>query len=81
MNIQISTRMIGAENIASFSGQSFATFFGVISPKIRTRTVRTTVETVAPMSPYSLTKSTVPIDAAARLTMLFPISIVESNLS
>ena len=42
---------MGAENMANFSAQSFAMLLGVISPKIKTTTVTTMVERVAPMSP------------------------------
>ena len=73
--------MSGAENMANASGLSFARLLGVISPKISTTTVITTVETVAPMSPYRLTNRTVPMDAEAMLTMLLPIRMVESSRS
>ena len=41
----------GAENTANFSGKSFAILLGVISPKIKTTIVTTTVEIVAPIFP------------------------------
>ena len=72
--------MNGAENIVNCSAQSFAMLFGEISPKINTTTVTTTVEIVAPESPYCRTKITVPSDAIAMFTMLFPMSTVEISL-
>ena len=77
----ISTLIKGALNMANFSGKSLAMLFGVISPKISTKTVTTTVEIIAPTSPYSFTKSRVPMDATAMFTILLPIKIVEINLS
>jgi glutamine phosphoribosylpyrophosphate amidotransferase len=46
--------MIGAENRANLSGDSFAILFGEISPKIRTSTVVTIVETLAPFASPSI---------------------------
>ena len=80
MNTQIKNWMNGAENIVNCSAQSFAMLFGEISPKINTTTVTTTVEIVAPESPYCRTKITVPSDAIAMFTMLFPMSTVEISL-
>ena len=51
VSTQIQSRIKGALNMAKRSGVSFATLLGVISPKIKTTIVTTTVETVAPMSP------------------------------
>lgn len=51
VSTQIHRRIKGALTMAKRSGASFATLLGVISPKIRTTTVTTTVEIVAPMSP------------------------------
>ena len=48
---QMSTRRMGAENMAKRSAQSLAMLLGEISPKISTTTVTTTVEIVAPASP------------------------------
>ena len=48
VNTTMITRRIGAENIAKRSGNSLATLFGEISPKISTTIVITTVEIVAP---------------------------------
>ena len=45
------TRKMGAENMANRSGDSLATLLGEISPKIRTKTVITTVDRVTPPSP------------------------------
>ena len=50
-NIDMNTLKIGAENIANFSGDSFARLFGDISPKINTSTVITTVDRVTPALP------------------------------
>ena len=73
---------IGAENIANFSGDSFAILFGEISPKISTTIVVTAVDTLGPASsPNILTKSTVAKDALAIFTILFPIKIVDNKLS
>ena len=64
------------------SGCSFAMVLGVISPKIRTASVITTVETVTPFdSPISPTKNIVASDDATMLTMLLPIRIVVISLS
>ena len=57
---------------------------GVISPKIKTTTVITIVETVAAFSIFgrrSLTKRRVPSVASAILTILFPMRMVEISLS
>ena len=68
---------MGAENLAKASGDSFAMLFGVISPKMRTTTVITAVETVAPISPpISLIKKTVAIEERAIFTILLPTRIV-----
>ena len=61
----ISRLIRGALNMANFSGKSLATLLGVISPKISTTTVTTTVERVAPMSPYSFTNSRVAMEDTA----------------
>ena len=61
-----------------------ARYFGVISPKMRTATVMTTVETVVESSEESISsfpKTTVPIAEAVRLTMLLPMRIAVTNLS
>ena len=77
--------IIGEENIANLSGRFFAILFGVISPKISTITVRTTVETVAArsgsLSLSSPVKNRVAREALSMLTILFPISIVEMRVS
>ena len=73
---------IGAENIANFSGDSFAILFGETSPKISTTTVVTAVDTLGPASaPNIFTNSTVARDALAILTMLLPINMVDNKLS
>ena len=54
---------------------------GVISPKINTMMVITTVDTLTPPSPMSRVNSTVAREAAQIFTILFPIKIVESNSS
>ena len=77
----ISRLIKGALNMANLSGKSLATLLGVISPKISTTTVTTTVERVAPMSPYSFTNSRVAMEDTAMFTMLLPIKIVEISLS
>ena len=78
----ISTFRKGAENMANFSGDSFAILFGVTSPKIKTIIVVTAVDTLGPTSsPSNFTKSTVAKDALAIFTILFPIRIVDNKLS
>ena len=71
--------MIGVTNMATFSGNSFASVLGVISPKIRTVTVEIIVDIVAARL-AELTKisvnSNVDIVASVRLTMLLPIKMV-----
>ena len=42
------TDIYGAENIAKLSGTSLAILFGMISPKVSTTTVITTVEIATP---------------------------------
>ena len=83
ISTHMNTRSSGAEKRAKLSGASLATLFGVISPKISTTTVTTTVDTEAPLSESfsSLINVTVPMDDAAMLTMLLPMSRVESSLS
>jgi hypothetical protein len=77
----IKTLRIGVENIAKVSGVSFARLLGVISPKIKTRTVVAIVASVTPESPKYFVKITVAIDAEAMFTILFPINMLESTLS
>ena len=76
-------RMSGVENIANLSGDSLASVFGEISPKIRTRAVTTTVATVVPVTSLHkiLMKNTVAIAVRAMLTALFPTRIVDRSLS
>ena len=72
----------GETAVATVSGISFARLLGVTSPKIRTTMVSTKVDTVAPRSGSSRrVNSTVPMDAAAMLTILLPMRMVESSLS
>ena len=66
---------------AKLSAASFARLFGVISPKISTTTVITTVETVAPLLLKKPTNSTVAMLAEEMFTMLLPISTVASRRS
>ena len=74
--------IIGAENIANFSGDSFAMLFGEISPKINTTTVITSVEIPAPISsPRSFTNKIVAREEHPILTILLPIRIVDNRLS
>ena len=76
--------IIGATNIATFSGNSFARVFGVISPKISTATVEIIVESVADkLSEFVIIELNKRVDivASVRFTMLLPIKIVYSNLS
>ena len=76
------TAMIGAENSANLSGDSFAMLFGEISPKIKTRTVVTIVETLAPFaSPSIFTNRIVAKEEDKIFTILFPIRIVDNRLS
>ena len=71
----------GAENFAKLSGVSFAMLFGDISPNIRTMTVVTAVDMTAPLFGNQPVNMTVATDARVILTMLLPISIVESRES
>jgi len=72
----------GDTAVATVSGISLARLLGVTSPKISTTTVSTMVDTVAPRSGSSRrVNSTVPMDAAAMLTILLPMRMVESSLS
>ena len=73
--------MIGAENMANASGDSFAMLFGVTSPKMRMMMVMATVETVGPLSPNSEMKNTVASDDAPMLTILLPTSMDEISSS
>ena len=80
--ITISTRSTGAENRAKASGDSLARLLGEISPKMRITSVMTSVATAGPRaSSSSEMKSTVETVVAALLTMLLPMSSVESTLS
>ena len=54
--------------------------FGVISPKISTKTVITTVDNVTPKSPNQNVNTIVAIEAEAMFTILFPISKVDKSL-
>ena len=77
----ISTRRDGVTARATASAFCLARLLGEISPKISTTTVMTTVERVTPASPTNRTNSTVAMDAAAILTMLLPMRMVESSTS
>ena len=82
MNRIMSRFKKGETAVATVSGISFARLLGVTSPKIRTTMVSTKVDTVAPRSGSSRrVNSTVPMDAAAMLTILLPMRMVESSLS
>ena len=55
---------------------------GVTSPKTRITTVSTVADTVGPLAlPMSLINSTAPMVVATLLTMLLPMSRVESSRS
>ena len=57
----------------------FAIIFGIVSPKMMTSTVMTTVDTQAYLSSPAISiTSTEPIDDAAMFTRLLPMSIAES---
>ena len=72
----------GDTAVATVSGISLARVLGVTSPKMRTTTVSTMVEVVAPRSaPSHLVKRTVPMEAAAIFTMLLPMRMEERSLS
>ena len=72
----------GDTAVAMVSGISLARVLGVTSPKMRTTTVSTIVEVVAPRSaPSHLVKRTVPMEAAAIFTMLLPMRMEERSLS
>ena len=76
---------MGDAKIANLSGEFFAIVLGVISPNINITIVSDTVDTVAAVSALepvrSPVKKSVPRDAAAMFTMLFPIRIVEMSES
>ena len=74
---------MGDENFTKASGCSFARFLGVISPKISTATVMTTVDIVGArlLSEMISRKRTVPREDTPIFTILFPISMVERSLS
>lgn len=67
--------------MAKISGLSLAKLLGNISPKIKTIMVITTVATARPEEPKKAVKTTVAMDAAAILTMLLPMRIVDRALS
>ena len=77
-----STPSSGVANMANRSGDSLARLLGETSPKIRITTVSTMADTVGPVtSSIRWIKSTAPMVVATLLTMLLPISRVESSLS
>ena len=77
-----SRRSRGVAIMAQPSGFSLARLLGETSPKIRITTVSTMADTVGPVtSSIRLIKSTAPMVVATLLTMLLPISRVESSLS
>ena len=68
--------------MAQASGRSLARLLGVTSPKTRITTVSTVADTVGPLAlPMSLINSTAPMVVATLLTMLLPMSRVESSRS
>ena len=71
----------GAAVIAQSSAQSLAMLLGLISPKMSTTTVTTTVDSVAPASPKLFTNNAVARDAMAIFTMLLPIRMGDSSRS
>lgn len=71
----------GDDHMANRSGISLAKLFGDISPKMRTMTVMTTVDTLTPEGPIRLTNRVVAREAAAILTILLPMSMVDSSWS
>ena len=76
--------MNGYKRNVNFSGYTPAKYFGVISPKINTDNVITTVETVVASSDElisSFVNNTVPSAEAVKFTILFPIRIVVISLS
>ena len=75
--------MNGKSPIAIFSGAIFASIFGVISPKIRTTSVMTAVETTTLVSPSRINfpKNNPEREVARILTKLLPTNTVEINLS
>ena len=78
----ISRLSTGDTAVAMVSGISLARLLGVTSPKISTTMVSTMVETVAPRScPSIWVNRMVPMEAAAMLTILLPMRMVESSLS
>ena len=81
VRIILSRFITGAAKEAKVSGCSLARLFGVISPKVKTVTVVTIVEIVAPYCPYRFINKTVATAVLAIFTRLFPTKIVESRLS
>ena len=81
VSTQMTTRMMGADTMANFSGFSLARLFGLISPKISTTMVMTMVETVAPMSGIRRTKSRVEMEDMAMFTTLLPTRMLLSSWS
>ena len=79
VSTQMTTRMMGADTMANFSGFSLARLFGLISPKISTTMVMTMVETVAPMSGIRRTKSRVEMEDMAMFTTLLPTRMLLSS--
>ena len=74
----MSTRITPASRRAILSAFAEAMFFGVISPKMRTRSVSTPETIPTEELPNRLIARTVVREVAAILTMLFPIRIVDS---
>lgn len=77
----ISARICWAIAIAKRSGISLAILFGETSPKISTRMVMASVETLHVCIAQPAIKTTVAIEARPILIILLPIKIVESRSS
>ena len=78
-NTNINALNIGCENIATFSGASFANNFGAISPKNNNNKVVTIVAIAPPYVGKIATKNIVATAEPAILTKLFPIKMVDNN--
>ena len=71
----------GADIIEKFSAFSFATLFGVISPKSSTTTATKSVAMVGPFAPNKSTQITVTNAVTPIFTILLPTRIVVRSLS
>jgi len=73
--------IVGAENIAAFSGAILAKPFGINSPKIIMKKIASTVEIKISLLINIFEKIKITNDAAVTLTILLKIIIVDIRLS